>query len=183
MDLSKPYFPNLLLVSGNGRNSGKTTLIERIISHFKDEHSITGIKISPHFHESQTNARGAGLSYLIHRENDLSGHKDSSRMLVAGAKEVYYIQSEENGIADAFAILLKDLDKNHLWICESGGLRKYIRPGLFLLVNRKDNLSWKDSAKDLLQYSDNTIIFDGHNFSLSLSNIMVFENSWKLLGF
>jgi len=43
-------YPNILLVSGNGRNSGKTTLACKIIERFSKDHEITGLKISPHFH-------------------------------------------------------------------------------------------------------------------------------------
>lgn len=184
MDLSKPFFPNLLLVAGNGRNSGKTTLITRVIHRLKNEYPVTGIKISPHFHEKPPAGRSEGdLPFIIQKEHDLSGNKDSSRMLLAGADEVFYIQAKEEDVPEAFFVLLKDLDSNKLWICESGALRKYVRPGLFLLVSPGDSTSWKPSSKELLQYADRIIWFGVNGFDPDISCIRVLNRAWKMVTF
>ena len=86
--------PHLLLIAGNGRNVGKTTLACKIIARFAGETEVTGLKITPHFHPVneddvviQTN------NFLIINETQISS-KDSSLMLQAGAKQVFFVMAK-----------------------------------------------------------------------------------------
>ncbi|HVN59564.1 MAG TPA: hypothetical protein VMT63_14795 [Bacteroidales bacterium] len=134
--------PNLLIVGGDGRNSGKTAMICRIIAQLKDERIIP-VKISPHFHEP---SRGlveitSEEGYRIFEETSLWSAKDTSRMLQAGAQKVYYIQSSEEALAMAFGKLGELLPADSAVVCESPALIKYIEPGLFILMKGSDRPS------------------------------------------
>jgi len=51
MSLSVLKCPNILLITGNGKNVGKTTLSCRIIENQNNEYDFIAVKISTHFHE------------------------------------------------------------------------------------------------------------------------------------
>ena len=175
-------YPNILLVSGNGRNSGKTTLACKIIERFSKDHEITGLKISPHFHPGQKNENiiANEVRYLILQELNNNSGKDSSRMLHSGAKEVYYMQVKDDSLNDAFNTLIKTMNKNSLIVCESGGLRRLINPGAFLLLTRNDTEELKAGVKDLIHLADNIIKFDGEGFDFDLEKLSVSENTWSI---
>ena len=121
-----------LIISGNGRNTGKTTYACRLISRTSSKYAITAIKVSPHFHPNR-NFRNILLSdenYVICIENDADGEKDSSRMLRAGAKKVYYIEATDSHLETAIKALLGKIRVEGPVICESGGMRNLVRPSL-----------------------------------------------------
>ena len=67
-------FKNILLVSGAGRNCGKTTVACNIIGQLKKEGQVIGLKITPHFHTTGNNQQivKEGVGYKIFRETDVS---------------------------------------------------------------------------------------------------------------
>jgi len=142
---SLPIMPQVLIIGGTGRNSGKTTLGCKIIKQFK-EVGLTAIKISPHFHEP-----GNGLvpvvtncEYHIFRETSHEGIKDSSRMLLAGALESYYIQTHDFTSGAAMDCLLRKIKPLTPVICESPCIRRFIKPGVFILADNNDLENKKD---------------------------------------
>jgi hypothetical protein len=126
---------NLLLVAGTGRNSGKTTIICKIIEQFRDL-EITSVKISPHFHPPSDGLRSycRKPGYEIFEETNRHSLKDSSRMLQSGAKKAYYIQTTEENINQAFSEVYLNIQFDKPVICESPSLINYIKPGLFIIM-------------------------------------------------
>ena len=126
---------NLLLVAGSGRNSGKTTIVCKIIEQFRGL-EITSVKISPHFHPPSDGLvhylRKPG--YEIFEETNRDSSKDSSRMLQSGAKKVYYIQTIEESISRAFSDVYISIPTDKPVICESPSLINFIKPGLFIIM-------------------------------------------------
>ena len=131
----RPSFPNMVLISGNGRNVGKTTLACQAVRKLAQCHEVTGIKITNHFHpvDNKHEIIAQTPDYIIVKELAESC-KDSSLMLQAGAKNVYFIMSKKESTGEAFMHIADKL-AGHPVVCESGGLRDYIHPGLFLFVN------------------------------------------------
>jgi len=86
------YNPQLLIISGTGRNTGKTTLACDIISYFSNQIEITGVKISPHFHKHGKHIESLFESELfnLYWEITENSEKDTSRMLKTGAAKVFY---------------------------------------------------------------------------------------------
>ncbi len=93
----------MVLLSGSGRNVGKTTLACNVIRHLSEYRTVYGLKLSPHFHKmnhlQKLIAHGEG--YKVYRELDPDSGKDSAKMLAAGAREVYFIQCEDANIETA----------------------------------------------------------------------------------
>ena len=130
--------PNMVLLSGSGRNVGKTTLACNFISLLGEKQKITALKLSPHFHKMNHKQILVHESddFKIYRETDDTTNKDSSRMLRAGAENVYFIQAADKSIDKAWIELQNYLPAKGLIVCESGSLGQTVKPGIhFLLIN------------------------------------------------
>lgn len=128
--------PNLLLIAGKGTKSGKTTMACRIIEHIR-HHDLIAIKITPHFHETTP---GLVLisekeGYSIYKETNTDTTKDTSRMLRAGASQVYYAKVTDNSLSEAFTEIMEYIPGTPPIICESPALRHYVEPGLFIIMS------------------------------------------------
>lgn len=124
---------NLILIAGDGRNVGKTTLACKIIKKLSAEHKVAGIKISPHFHKQDKKSEILikNERFTIVKETLLNS-KDSSLLLQAGAQQVFFIMCKQEHLQEAFSQLTSQLNNGPV-VCESGGLHEIIKPGLFLL--------------------------------------------------
>ena len=175
------HVPNLLLISGNGRDSGKTSFACELIRFFSKELEITAIKISPHFHEPE----GFGeviyaddATILTRERNTLSG-KDSSRMLHSGAKEVLYIQARNELLHTAIKKLTPIWESGKPVICESGGLINHLRPGLFFMLRRTD-IAEPKTANHHDNLVDKWINFNKQSFDINIDEIGFSNNCWHL---
>ena len=135
-----PVYNNVLLISGTGRNVGKTTLAVQLIEHFR-AYNIIGVKISPHFHpfdEDKEKIIYKTGDIIILEEHSAIRSKDSGRMLRAGAKRVFFIMAKDAHLAKAFAVMMELLTEQQPLIIESAALRNYIRPGVFVLLDAQN---------------------------------------------
>lgn len=167
----------LLLVSGSGRNSGKTTLVCKIIKNMSGKTMVYAIKTSPHFHQlsEKQELLLKQEEFSIFRETDKDATKDSSRMLKAGAKESLYLQCGDQAVPEAFKQVIKFFPEDAPVVCESGSLAKNIQPGLHLFLgNGNKNSKHHDSA-------DRIVHFNGEAFDLNIDQIVFDGNAWKLL--
>jgi hypothetical protein len=136
---------NLLLIAGTGSKSGKTTFACRIIEQIRHQ-KIAAIKITPHFHETT-----AGLvllsehpGYSVYRETNKDSTKDTSRMLYAGASDVYFAKVNDTTLLTAFIHIMRLIPENSPVICESPALRHFIDPGLFIIMSSETIIKQKD---------------------------------------
>jgi molybdopterin-guanine dinucleotide biosynthesis protein len=147
---------NMLLLSGSGRNVGKTTLACNLIRHLSKNRKVYGLKLSPHFHKmnhlQKLIAQGEG--YKVYREFDLDSGKDSAKMLSAGANEVYFIQCMDEKIETAFESIAKSIPEDIIVVCESGSLARVYKAGLHLLVEGREIDMNKKSYKTNLKSND-----------------------------
>lgn len=127
---------NILLVSGSGRNCGKTTFACHAINQLASKARVIGLKISPHFHltENKQILLAEGEGFRVFQETDLSSGKDSSRMLQAGASAVYFVQSENIDIEKIWEWVEKNIPGNTPVVCESGSFTDKFQPGFQILV-------------------------------------------------
>jgi len=167
----------LLLVSGSGRNCGKTTLACKIIANITKTTTVYALKISPHFHQMSEKQELLlkQKDYSIFRETDMHATKDSSRMLKAGAKESLYLQCEDQVVREAFQQLLNFIPEDTPVVCESGSLANSIHPGLHLFLGNGNKKSKHQESADRLVH------FNGEAFDLNIDQIEFDGNTWKLL--
>ena len=180
--IQRPRLPEVLLISGSGRNCGKTTLACRLISYISSQSKISALKISPHFH--QMNGDQHLLvdddNFRIYREMDSTTSKDSSRMLRAGASASFYLQCEDRYLKEAWTHLNSLLPKDHPVVCESGSLGRYFQPGLHLLVEGNQPDRMKRSYRENRKRADLIVRFDGSEFDLQLTDISLKNKIWTL---
>lgn len=176
--------PNMLLLAGAGQNVGKTSFAVEAIKHLKKLGNVVyGLKITPHFHASNPpNLIIQTEDFQISLEKDFSGTKDSSRMLNAGADEVFFVQTtSDDSLLAAFDFVNRMAKDKVLWVCESGGLRSFVDPGLFLYFKLKDQEPKKESAKRLMPLADRIVEFDGTDFDFSAEQISIVDSKFDLL--
>lgn len=172
-------FKNVLLISGSGRNVGKTTFIQKVIEQNADQ-NLAAVKITPHFHEPTEGLISIveTANYRIFEETDQHSEKDSSLFLYAGAKKVIYLQTTDHFLAEAFAIAVAQLRPNQPIVTESAALRKFIIPGLYLFI-QKIGEEAKPSAQEMQKLADITILSDGNKFSVRPGKV-IFNQIWKI---
>jgi len=167
---------NLLLIAGNGRNVGKTYLACSIITKFSKLEEVTGLKISPHFHSyNAEDVLFRNENYIVLNEKNITS-KDSSFMLQAGAKKVYFVMVNPNYLSEALE-KIQHLLANNLVVCESAGLHEFISPGLFFFVKRADEAIVK---QQFLKYNPIIIENKGNNFDFDIQNIEFKNNKFTL---
>ncbi len=179
----QPY-PSFLLISGDGRNAGKTTLACRILQQFSQQHDIVAIKISSHFHEPTTDLTLLYKSgdFSISLENNRNTNKDSSRMLRSGAHKSFYIQAKKGMLKPAFEKYNREFHTNEATVCESGALAELLIPGAHLHISsdkKKEGISLYGTNAE----SEIVMLrFDGIDFIPSLKNLRLSSGKgwqWK----
>ena len=174
--------PELLLIAGTGRNSGKTTLACHIIKNFSSMFPIVAIKITPHFHQTNNSDMT-----IIERENLIiideandETRKDSSLILKAGAIKSYFVMAKDDQLKEALLLIIKQIPDKIPIVCESGGLRHWVEPGIFLMMNRSDNNTFKPGVKDLKIVANHWITFDGKEIDFDVNTINYSGDKWKI---
>ncbi len=157
--------PNMILIGGNSRHSGKTTLACKIISKLASVQEIIALKVSSirpgesDFHGNHSK-NDVTSGYTIFEEVNLKSEKDTAKMLRAGAAHVYYIRVEDVFIEQAILHFLSKYINNQIVVCESRSLRDTINPGLFLMMMK---LKGEERTKDVSAYlaqADKVLYFD-----------------------
>ena len=160
--------PNLLLIAGNDRNVGKTFLSCKIIEHLSQTENVIGVKISPHFHEFNNDDVLVNNGNFVILNETQNNTKDSSLMLQAGAKKVFFVMVKQAYLNDAFNYLKNEISDDMV-VCESAGLIEIVEPRHFLFVKQVGEPIVK---KQLLQYA--TIVFnnDGKTFNFDIKRLV-----------
>ncbi len=174
--------PNLLLIAGTGRNSGKTTIACSVIKKFSALHPIIAVKISPHFHDIPSDLYPAvsESDLYIAEETDPGKPKDSSRMLAAGARKALFIMCSDNRLQEAITMVLSTVHLNEMIVCESGGLRDFVTPGVFLMATCKDHQFVKPATLRLKSLCDLWITFNGKQSDFPINKLSIQKNQWIL---
>jgi hypothetical protein len=169
-------YDNILLISGTGRNVGKTTLACMIIDKFRNRR-VTGLKISPHWHDIHDSIIVKNEKFLVVSENnDVSG-KDSSRFLRSGAAKVLYVQAYDENLSEAFSVVSQKFINGDAIVCESASLASLIKPALHLRVTNDAEKKYKEM--DSIPF-DRLVVNENDNFAALVKNIDLIGNKWIL---
>lgn len=165
--------PSLLLISGDGRNTGKTSLATLIIQKFATISEIIALKISPHFHDLTPGLIPVCSAdhFSLYIEENSDTNKDTSRMLRAGANKSYLLQANKEYLKKGFETFIENIQKNIPIICESTGLAEIVKPDVrFHLLNKKaQNISHRETEQEFIPiyYSENIDIQELDRLELS----------------
>ena len=154
-------YPQVLEIGSTGRNSGKTFFAKDIIMRYKDKYPIVALKIITIRGARgvcQRGGVGCGIctsideGYELIEETNARGKKDTMELLKSGCQKAYLLKAFEDSLLKGFEAFLKEIDAETLVICESNSLRKYILPGLFVMINNQRGM--KKSAEEVLEQAD-----------------------------
>lgn len=155
------YFPRLLQIGSTGRNSGKTTVAKKLIEKFND-YPLVALKIITITGKRgvcQRGGVGCGIctsidsGFELIEEKNRRGKKDTMELLKAGVEQSFLLKAFEDSLFEGFEYFLEQIPANALIICESNSLRKYVEPGVFIMMdNQKRRL--KPSSKDVYDFAD-----------------------------
>jgi hypothetical protein len=179
-NLQELTYNNLLLVAGTGRNSGKTSFVCRICEEWDISLPLVCIKISNHIHVQEgTRCVFSGDQFTIYEETQSITDKDTDRMLRAGASKVLFIEADREFVYPAFRKALETVPVGAAIICESGSLRRYARPSLFIMLHTLGSEP-KESSRDLMNLADNVFYFENGNLQIPKRPVVFTNNQWKL---
>ncbi|MGB8524422.1 MAG: hypothetical protein WCD43_15770 [Candidatus Acidiferrales bacterium] len=154
-----PLSGRLIVVGGQCRKVGKTTLIEDVIKATPDLR-WTAVKITPHA-ESHCPVNGSDCkcgpaehTFSIYEELDRSGRTGTSRYLLAGAQRSLWVQTKDNRVQDVLGPVAETLNDSQNVIVESDALVRFWRPATFLMVLDSRMPDFKASARDVLPLAD-----------------------------
>ena len=140
---------NMLLIGAVEKNSGKTGLSVKIIRYFSKEHRIYAVKgtVLRDFEGRK--------GYSISEETRPDRQKDTGKLLAEGAEKVYWLKTDEEHAEDGIMEVLKKIPENTFILCESNTIRKYLKPGLFLMVQRENPVGTKKTATEVNTRAEN----------------------------
>jgi len=151
--------PGLLLIGGNSRHIGKTTLACLIINRFSAGVPIIAAKLTsiyPGDAKHHGHVINIGKEFEIIHEPDPSGSKDTAKMQKSGAVSAYYIQANDESVEKAWNVFIQMIQPGHMIVCESRSLRRFIEPGLFVYLKNsavktvKPYSTWLEDKANLL---------------------------------
>jgi hypothetical protein len=166
----------IIVVGGHSRSVGKTSIVAGLISTLR-EFDWTAIKITQYGH-GVCSANGAPCdcatndhSWAISEEKNRDGESDTSRFLVAGAKRVLWVRTEQGRLAEAMPALRKRLEQSRNVIIESNSIMKFLRPDLYLTVLDPNTEDFKNSAREFLDRTDAVILHDCRDGGAAWQNV------------
>ena len=149
---SGEYCMAIVVVGGQARNVGKTSLVANLIKAVA-ERQWTAVKISQHAHDLPPDA-----SYVIREERDPSGDGDTSRYLKAGARRALLLSARPGRLADAIPALRRELGRADDVILESNSVLEFLEPDVYLAVLDPTIADFKSSARQFLQNASAVVL-------------------------
>jgi molybdopterin-guanine dinucleotide biosynthesis protein len=144
----------VLVVGGQSRGVGKTALVEELLRAFPAAGWVAA-KITPHEHRpGSIGAEG----FALELEQDRSGRTDSSRLLVAGARRAFWLQTRPEGLARALAALWAELGDAENVVLEGNAVLELLEPTLYLAVLDPSRAGLKPSLAALLGRADAVVL-------------------------
>ncbi len=179
----------MLLVGASGQNQGKSTLVCRLIARHAADHKIVGAKITTILErngECPRGGEGCGVCSSLEGDWDLTEekgenpHKDTGRMLAAGADQVFWLRVCKEHLEAGVRALLQRAGPHRPLICEGNSPRLVLIPDLFGVTRDQAGVAAKPSATAVAHHADLSLVFDGEHFDPPLSRIGLCQDGWTL---
>ncbi len=178
-----------LMIGGAARNAGKTQFACEVLRRYSKTKPLVAVKVTPVDNLGECCPRGSegcGVCeeltgrYVITEEKSFAGHKDTSRLLAAGASTVLWLRSVRNSLSEGVQALLRQIPVGTGIVCESNSSRLVLEPGLFLVLRQKDCASFKDSCRGVIHLADRICEFDGFGWDLPPKRVVCVEGRWSI---
>ena len=162
----------VVVVGGNSRNIGKTSVAAALIRALRDRDWIA-VKITQYGHGiCSRDGEKCQCAQDEHRvsiteERDRSGKKDTSRFLLAGARRAFWVRTRQGQLTLAMPELLRLFRAHPFVMVESNSLLEFIKPAIYLPVMKLDVEDFKPSARRMLTHADGIVAIESGNCARS----------------
>jgi len=153
----------IIVVGGHTRSVGKTSVVSGLIAALRDHH-WTALKITQYGH-GVCSANGdpcdcatGDHSWAVTEERNRSGESDTSRFLVAGADQSWWVRTEQGNLAEAMPRIRQILASADSIIIESNSILRFLKPDLYLTVLDPATADFKSSAQQFLDRADAVLL-------------------------
>ena len=153
----------IVVIGGHSRSVGKTSVVAGLIAALP-EYAWNAMKITQFGHG--VCSRNGELcdcatddhSWSISEERDRSGESDTSRFLVAGAAQVWWVRSQQGRLAEAMPTIRRKIAESENVIVQSNSILKFIRPDIYFTVLDPAVEDFKKSAQEFMDRADAVIL-------------------------
>jgi hypothetical protein len=160
----------LIVVGGHSRSVGKTSVVAGLIAALP-EFEWTALKITQHGHGicsadgAPCHCATADHTWAISEERDRTGKSDTSRFLVAGARRVWWVRTQQGRLAEAMPRVRHVISDAGYIIIESNSILRFLRPDLYLTVLHPATTDFKHSAQEFLDRASAVLLHQGEDIS------------------
>ncbi len=153
----------IVVVGGNSRNIGKTSVVASLIARLPELH-WTAFKITQYGHGFCTAdgkpcaCQAEEACVAITPERDSASGTDSSRFLSAGAARSFWVRTRIGMLAEAMLRVSEVIESSENCILESNSVLDFLTPDLYLTVLDPSVADFKDSARRLLSRADAILV-------------------------
>lgn len=187
LKISLPHHPRLLTIAGNARNVGKTTLALELIRKYCQQYKVIGLKVSSIYPDDDIHhglhSEEKPLTFSIYQEISENTDKDTSKMLKAGASEVYFVRSVDTYLQEAMKAFFEKISPDSVIICESRSLRKVLIPGLLVVIEKKYPGFTLKNIDELIPHADLIVRTAEEKFPLAdvCNRIALKPDGWNII--
>jgi len=147
----------LIMVGGQAKDAGKTTLVCNIIAAFP-QFRWMAVKFAGHSHLPQNSRLLVRTrDYSIWQQSSSGSESDTARYSSAGAARALLVQVRDGKMREACLAIHQELSSVEAVLIESAGAMKFFSPDLCLLVVASTQTEFKDSARELLDDVDGVV--------------------------
>ncbi|HTZ94897.1 MAG TPA: hypothetical protein VMB18_00775 [Terriglobales bacterium] len=153
----------IIVIGGHSRSVGKTSVVAGLIAALPS-YQWTAMKITQYGHGicsqngESCHCASDDHSWAISEEKNRDGESDTSRFLLAGAQQSWWVRTEQGRLAEAVPTIRQKLAESKNAILESNSILKFVRPDLYLTVLDPATADFKKSAQEFLDLADGVIL-------------------------
>jgi hypothetical protein len=153
----------IIVIGGHSRSVGKTSVVAGLIAALPHYH-WSAFKITQYGHGvcsrngKPCKCATSEHNWMISEEKDRSGDSDTSRFLMAGAAEAWWVRTEQGKLAQAMPAIRRKLAEADNSVLESNSILEFLHPDLYLSVLDPATSDFKSSAHAFLDRADALIM-------------------------
>jgi hypothetical protein len=153
----------IIVIGGHSRNIGKTSVVAGLIAALP-ACNWTAFKITQFGHGvCSRNGKPCGCApedrcWAMTEERDRSGRSDTSRFLVSGARQAFWVRTEQGRLHEAMSAIQSNLANVENAIIESNSILEFVEPDLYITVLDPATEDFKASAKRYLDRADAIVL-------------------------
>jgi molybdenum cofactor guanylyltransferase len=179
--------PGMLMIGAAGKNAGKTEFACSLIRRLSKNIKITGVKITSVSEKEGACPRGIHKcgacesfdgNFCITEEDGKEPYKDTARMLGAGAARVWWLRVLKDHLEEGARVLVKNIGRDSMIVCESNSMRKAVEPDLFIVARDGNSDECKPSCAEVIHYADGIALSDGKMFDPAPSIFGLSNGHW-----